>query len=79
MHHLLAYLTYARYWGRGPADERWDVVATSIAASLHVECPRWLLVVEGVGNCMDDERTVAATGNCNDFSAAGQDQSLPTW
>ena len=34
-----------------PPEERWDVIASKLASHVHASCPRWLLFVEGVGQC----------------------------
>jgi len=61
----------------GPAyspDERWDTLATEVGEAVHQICPRWALVVEGVGHCADDE-----AAGCHALAAVGQDTSLATW
>ena len=51
---------YAMSWGPPPEgapdsmyppEERWDVMASKLATHVHASCPRWLLFVEGVGQC----------------------------
>lgn len=57
-----------------PYEERWDRLATDLGNKVHRECPRWLIVVEGVGHCMKQ-----TTSGCTHPSAPGQDTSVPTW
>ena len=57
-----------------PWHERWDTLAKQLGDRVHVECPRWLIVVEGVGHCMGE-----SDQDCSHPSAAGQDMGTPTW
>ena len=41
-------------WGRGGGLD-WDVAATELGESVLAACPRWLIVVEGVGTASDAE------------------------
>lgn len=72
---------YSMSWGPPPEgapasmyepEERWDVMASELASHLHESCPRWLLFVEGVGQCQPggDGPTPFS---CNWPSTAGQD------
>jgi endoglucanase len=60
-----------------PAQERWDAVASSVSAKLHSACPRWLVVVEGVGQCQED--VVVEGQPCRWPSATEQDVSVNAW
>ena len=70
------------YWGPAqgdaslyPANMRWDSTAGAIGTEVHRLCSRWLLFVEGVGQCRD----VVSTDNneahhpCQHPAAVGQD------
>ena len=70
---------HGMHWGKGSPETRWDQVAASIGEELHASCPRWLLVAEGVGHCMDAVTGSATSLGCVDNSAAGQDPSVATW
>ena len=71
-------------WGEPPDDrpahlytaqERWDAVASSVSAKLYATCPRWLIVVEGVGQCQEDIEGQP----CRWPSATEQDISVNAW
>mmetsp|Transcript_43460 Transcript_43460/g.98221 ORF Transcript_43460/g.98221 Transcript_43460/m.98221 type:complete len:187 (+) Transcript_43460:1-561(+) len=71
---------HGMHWGRGPAEQRWDIVAAAIGEQVHAQCPRWLLVVEGVGHCMSKEWSdCGGCFPCPTASVAGQDMAIPTW
>ena len=57
-----------------PWEERWDLLATELGNRVHRQCPRWLIVVEGVGHCMKE-----GSDGCDKPSASGQDTSVSTW
>ena len=57
-----------------PWEERWDLLAKELGDRVHQQCPRWLIVVEGVGHCMKE-----GSHGCDKPSASGQDTSVPTW
>ena len=51
---------HATHWGRPPISvppgaylpgERWDTAASLLGSHVHQLCPRWLVVVEGIGQC----------------------------
>ena len=69
---------HGMHWGKGAAHTRWDQVAASIGERLHERCPRWLIVAEGVGHCMDGTEGQASL-TCIDHSVADQDMSIATW
>ncbi|KAL1508380.1 hypothetical protein AB1Y20_004490 [Prymnesium parvum] len=69
---------HGMHWGKGGAETRWDQVATTIGEVVHARCPRWLIVTEGVGHCMDDTNG-RPSSTCSDPSAQGQDMSIATW
>ena len=75
---------FKMYWGEpGPGSayepgDRWDTVATEVATTIYKKCPRWLIFVQGVGNCQGEQ--VNAAGQCMNPSAPGhQDTSISTW
>ena len=57
-----------------PWGERWDLLARELGNRVHQQCPRWLIVVEGVGHCMKE-----GEHGCDKPSASGQDISVSTW
>ena len=57
-----------------PWGERWDLLAKELGNRVHQQCPRWLIVVEGVGHCMKE-----GAHGCDKPSASGQDLSVSTW
>ena len=42
-------------WGGADDGERWDTYASYLGGLVLGECPRLLLVVEGVAGCVEDE------------------------
>ena len=55
---------YAMYWGgsfdldhRSKYDwhDRWDTFASELGQIVHSVCPRWLVFVQGVGHCRNDQ------------------------
>ena len=72
---------YAMSWGPPPVGapdnmyppgERWDVMASKLATHVHASCPRWLLFVEGVGQCQNGGQG-SAPGSCKWPSTDRQD------
>ena len=72
---------YAMSWGPPPEgapdsmyppEERWDVMASKLASHVHASCPRWLLFVEGVGQCQPGGEG-ATKFSCRWPSTYGQD------
>jgi len=71
---------HAMWWGEPPAahdagayarGERWDARAAALGSRVFALCPRWLVVVEGVGHCQGSGQTEG--GLCRQPSAAGQE------
>ena len=58
------------------AEDRWDVLAAELGRIVLSLAPRWLVVVEGVGHCMDPS---SAGGSCVVPSSKGQNMQLSTW
>lgn len=72
---------HGMFWGplHGAAydpSERWDTLAATLGETVHRICPRWVLVVEGVGHCADSED---GEGGCRAPAAVGQDMHTSTW
>ena len=72
---------YAMSWGPPPEgapdsmyppEERWDLMASKLASHVHASCPRWLLFVEGVGQCQPGGEG-ATKFSCRWPSTNGQD------
>ena len=70
---------HAMWWGEPPVShdagayargERWDARAAALGSRIFELCPRWLVVVEGVGHCQGSGQTEG--GLCRQPSAAGQ-------
>ena len=70
------------HWGKAQTadsdaynpSERWDTFAAELGELVHRRCPRWVVVVEGVGHCAK-----AQTGECTTPAAMGQNMRLSTW
>ena len=62
--------------GMYPRERRWDALAQRLADQLQAACPRWLVVVQGVGHC----RQEGGGGACQWPSAPGhQNVEVNTW
>eukprot|EP00966_Prymnesium_polylepis_P259803 6001606-Prymnesium_polylepis.1 len=57
-------------------EDRWDTLASELGQLVLSVAPRWLVVVEGVGHCMDPSE---AGGQCTAASSMGQNMKLSTW
>ena len=78
---------YAMYWGNPglqtpagtyPEPDRWDALARRLADMLQASCPRWLVLVQGVGHCRKSGGSEG--GECKFPSAPGnQNMEVSTW
>ena len=76
---------YSMFWGDPglqtpvgtyPDSDRWDALARRLTDVLQATCPRWLVVVQGVGHC----RKSGGSGECKWPSAPGhQNMKVNTW
>lgn len=76
---------YAMFWGNPglqtpegtyPDSDRWDALARRLTDVLQAACPRWLVVIQGVGHC----RKSGGSGECKWPSAPGhQNMEVNTW
>ena len=76
------------FWGEPGPDAsrfydsayRWDTLAAELGRAVHELCPRWLIFVQGVGECRDDVWDKTKPGippPCSHYSAAANhDMSL---
>lgn len=69
---------YTMMWNEdAPPDQRWDLLASTVAQRVHELCPRWLLFVQGVGadGCKEHAtacaRPAAGKHQATDLSGAG--------
>ena len=53
---------YGATWGTGNVSTDWDLAAERLGAHVHAQCPRWLVVVQGIAN---------RGGWCRDHSGYG--------
>jgi len=58
------------------SEDRWDTLAAKLGNVVLDLAPRWLVVVEGVGHCMD---SAEQGGSCEVPSSVGQDFKTSTW
>ena len=61
--------------GNYKKEDRWDTLAATLGNQVLMQCPRWLVFVEGVGHCMSKQNS----GPCSAPSASGQNIMVPTW